>query len=1300
MRAHTLRLWLIAFLTVGIASWWQLPTVAQAPAPEGKVLYAAGDSLTGKLGILSANISPPRLFPSPAAPFDDVIDAALGENHTLVLRSDGSVWSIGSNNFGQLGLSNPPPGLQPLRVDNIPPIVNVVAGDNHSLALDNTGAVWAWGADSSGQLGIGGNNTPQPVPVMIPTLSNVVDIAAGLDFSLAVDSDGIIWAWGNNSFLQLGDAGPAANQPIVVPKGVGFFATHVAAGGRTAYALSNNGQVMAWGFNGNQQISADVAQAVPSAAPIISNIRSMAVGDSHVLLVRNDGTVAARGLGSNGQLGLGNASSSSVFVTVPGLTNVRDVAAGAAHSAAVLNDGSIWTWGLNNRSQLGVTVSSSVTSPTKLQGLPATGRSVVAAASSTLFLNAPGALGVDIQAPGNVSCSEPFTTQLSLTGYDVFGVTPNDMVLVLDESGSIGAANFNLLKQFAHNFVNAQTIGPDANRVAVVLFDNNVRTIISLSSNKAQLLTAIDGIVYGSGPATCIGCGIQVADQILDSQGRLTANRMMVVVTDGANNVTNPDFETVVLDAQQTSTLFAIGVGSQVSVDQINFIASDVPHVKTALFTTDFAGLTLIIANLSVDLGPAYTNVHVTLDLNDAFVQNGAASVTSGNVSSSAGLVTWTLPTLGSTTVTLNMPQRGAGQGGVLPLFDAIHYNVGHGDVAVPVPTTIVVGCPVSLSLNPPSATQTTGQLHHVSFAALDENGGVANVPVMFSVTSGPNAGLQFNATPNGVPAEFNFTSVQPGTDTLQVSALGYAIPPATATVEWVPPNRAPSANAGPDRVVELSGAPTATFTLHGSANDDGQPQALSFEWLEGGVSVGNAPSLTLTRGLGSYHFTLQAFDGELSGNDSAHVAVIDPTPPLVAPTVSGAQGINGWYTGPVTVTWKVVDHESTIESPACPNALLKDDGANLIATCFAESAGGKTNASTSVNIDNTPPDVTVPADLVVPAIDTLTPVLYSGESATDATSGVVSFGCVPASGSSFPLGETVVTCSATDGAGNSASDTFTVTVTDSTPPVITSDVVGTSTNGWYTGNVVVSWTVTDPDGPVTQTGCDSTTITTDGANILLTCTAESAGGSKSKTVSISRDATAPSLTTSPNLSVSATSPTGATVNYAAAAASDPTSGVAFVSCAPPSGFFLLGTTTVICTATDNAGNTSSGSFTITVRDTAPPVITTTTPSVTSLSPPNHQMVPITISVSAADNLGAAPVCVITGVTSNEPQNGLGDGDTPNDWMISGPLTLQLRAERSGKGDGRAYTIAVRCADAAGNAATSSATVVVQKGKK
>ena len=95
------------------------------------------------------------------------------------------------------------------------------------------------------------------------------------------------------------------------------------------------------------------------------------------------------------------------------------------------------------------------------------------------------------------------------------------------------------------------------------------------------------------------------------------------------------------------------------------------------------------------------------------------------------------------------------------------------------------------------------------------------------------------------------------------------------------------------------------------------------------------------------------------------------------------------------------------------------------------------------------------------------------------------------------------------------------------------------------------------------------------------------------------------------------------------------------------------------------------------------------------LWPPNHKMAPATVTASASDLCSAALVYKITSVSSNEPVNGTGDGDTAPDWVITGNLTVNLRAERSGSGSGRVYTIMVGCTDASGNSSTKTTTVTV-----
>jgi parallel beta-helix repeat protein len=127
------------------------------------------------------------------------------------------------------------------------------------------------------------------------------------------------------------------------------------------------------------------------------------------------------------------------------------------------------------------------------------------------------------------------------------------------------------------------------------------------------------------------------------------------------------------------------------------------------------------------------------------------------------------------------------------------------------------------------------------------------------------------------------------------------------------------------------------------------------------------------------------------------------------------------------------------------------------------------------------------------------------------------------------------------------------------------------------------------------------------------------------------------------------------------------------------------------------------------IVDPGAPAIDITPPTIHSISanpnvlwPVNHKMVKVTVTVDATDICDPAPICKIVSVTSNEPINGLGDGNTQPDWEITGNLTVNLCAERVGTGSGRVYTIHVNCTDASGNVAiaTVDVTVLHDKGKK
>jgi hypothetical protein len=111
-------------------------------------------------------------------------------------------------------------------------------------------------------------------------------------------------------------------------------------------------------------------------------------------------------------------------------------------------------------------------------------------------------------------------------------------------------------------------------------------------------------------------------------------------------------------------------------------------------------------------------------------------------------------------------------------------------------------------------------------------------------------------------------------------------------------------------------------------------------------------------------------------------------------------------------------------------------------------------------------------------------------------------------------------------------------------------------------------------------------------------------------------------------------------------------------------------------------------------NDDVAPMVTRIGASPSRLWPPDHDMVPIDVQLDATDECSAVTSSIVS-VTSSEPDNALGDGNTTQDWRVTGPLSVLLRAERSGTGSGRTYAITVRSVDAAGNATTSTTSVLV-----
>jgi len=191
------------------AGWWH----ALALKASGSQVWGWGGNSYGELG--SAGAVPRQLTPVRIAGLDGATVLGPGLWQSLTLRPGGVVWTVGANNHGQLGIGSTTNTSTPVRVTGISAVKALVGGQTHSVALKTDGTVWTWGANDKGQLGTGIVGGQRTLPGPVPGLSGVIALDTFFQFTVVLKSDGTVWAWGSNSFGQLGD-GTTSDQPSPV----------------------------------------------------------------------------------------------------------------------------------------------------------------------------------------------------------------------------------------------------------------------------------------------------------------------------------------------------------------------------------------------------------------------------------------------------------------------------------------------------------------------------------------------------------------------------------------------------------------------------------------------------------------------------------------------------------------------------------------------------------------------------------------------------------------------------------------------------------------------------------------------------------------------------------------------------------------------------------------------------------------------------------------------------------------------------------------------------------------------------
>lgn len=335
-----------------------------------------GENTQGQLGnnSTSSTNTPVIVVDSTGAALTGIVQVSSGKEHTVALRMDGSVWSWGANQHGQLGIGSQQyysyavPAVAPANSG----IVAVSAGEAHTLALKADGTVIAWGNNYWGQLG-DNTQTRRLAPVPVHNLSGVSAIAAGNVHNIALKVDGSIWGWGNNSRGQLGD-GTHSNSRLTPVQTIGMndiisIATGNGYGG-WSMAVKSDGTAWAWGENENGQLGRGyTSYREPVAGQVLDphdpsgylrEVKGLCGGgNAFSIALKADGAVWSWGNNYYGTLGIGTTGPRSlepvrvIDDTGDDLANVKQISCGLDFALALQSNGLLWAWGRGEFGSLG-----------------------------------------------------------------------------------------------------------------------------------------------------------------------------------------------------------------------------------------------------------------------------------------------------------------------------------------------------------------------------------------------------------------------------------------------------------------------------------------------------------------------------------------------------------------------------------------------------------------------------------------------------------------------------------------------------------------------------------------------------------------------------------------------------------------------------------------------------------------------------------------------------------------------------------------------------------------------------------